>query len=161
MVGKDFVKVISPISADGTYQFWEQCRTGRMPLKGECKGEEYNCSFTFDIGYPWRLKSTIQNYGGPALGWEANGRAFFADFRKIFIQAVPTVFARRNFKPGALTAVGYGRRPSKGKWDFTFTGVNVKIEENFILAKLMDKEQFEAEIWQEAIRLMFPDALAA
>lgn len=154
-MGKDYVKVISPVEEDYSFCFWEKCRTGRLPTAGDCKGPEYDCSFTFDIGYAWQLRAKIQEYAGiPQSFWHGPSRyTLFNTFQESFLKAIPVVFSKHGFKAGQLTAIGYARRPSKGKWDFTFTGANVKIDENFILAKLMDREMFETEIWQEAIKL--------
>ena len=159
MAKPDFLHVIAPVNTDGSFQFWEPVRTGKLPREGKCEGEEFSHSFTFMLGYSWEMQRKIESVLGyiPPYGWyNLRTRQIF---ETEFLLAVPLVMERRGFKAGPLTAIGSARRPSKGAWDFTFKGVNIQIPENFILAKLMDKEEFESEIWVQAVRATFPNLL--
>jgi hypothetical protein len=156
-VGKDFVRVISPIGADGSYQFWTPCRTGKMPLTGECKGPEYDLSFTFNLGYAWEFKRRVEKYLGTCPAQRGMQRGQWVQFQEAIISVIPDIFGKHGFSVGQLTAIGYARRPNKGKWDFSFTGINVKIPSNFILAKLMGHELFEDEVWLAALKQMFAE----
>ena len=156
-VKPDFVHVVAPVLPDGAHRFWTPCRTGKLPTEGKCEGGAYAQSFSFLTGHNWEMQRKIEAVLGykPTHGWY-NLRTQ-NDFRRQFLLAIPRVMERHGFKTGRLTAIGTARRPSKGAWEFTTKGGNVQITEHFILAKLMDKEVFEADIWVEAVMQAFPD----
>jgi hypothetical protein len=153
----DFLHVLSPVKEDGSFQFWTPCRTGKLPVEGKPEGEGFERSFTFISGHSWEMQRRIETTLGykPAWGWWSLRARW--KFEQNFIAALPVVMQRHGFPTGQLTAVGTARRPSKGAWEFTFKGGNIQITENFILAKLMDKDVFETDIWLEAVLQTFPE----
>lgn len=152
-VKPDRLDTISPVSEDGSFKFWEPCRTGKMPIEGKCTGEEFAQSFTYPFGTNWQVNRVIRDTLGFEPKWGWYNQETYRRFQKYFLLALPIVFERHGFKPGKVTALGVARRPTKGAWEFRLTGGNIILEHNFILAKLMGQEVFEREIWQEAIQM--------
>lgn len=147
----DSLTVISPVGTDGSFQFWERCRTGKMPLEGKPEGLGYDQSFTFAAGHQWEIQRKIVDVLGYAPAWGWYTRQTYFDFQKQFLLAIPIIMQRHGFRTGELRAVGRARRPNKGAWSFTMHSGNIQITENFILAKLMGREIFEADILRTAV----------
>jgi hypothetical protein len=146
------IPVISPIDKDGSFQFWDRCRTGKMPREGKPD----KASLTFDLGYSywdWR-REVDARVGIPNTAFFTSDH--FRKMQKTVFRATIKVMKRHGFT-GTCKAVGIARRDNKRPWEFSLRGVNFTCDEHFILAKLMDKDQFRNEIWNETIRMTWPN----
>lgn len=151
----DRLDVYSEVGKDGSFQFWTPCRTGKLPRQGKCDGPEFDKSLTFTIPPQYSARKEVEKRLG-SQAWYRYGRQEHTAMQKAYLVAINRIFKKHGFK-GKVTAVGVARRPSKKAWEFSLTGAKFTINQNFVLAKLMDQADFEKEIWDRAVKIAFPN----
>lgn len=161
MAKPDRILVASPLGPNGSYKLFDEVncghvKPGRVPRAGDCNGPEYAQSFTFNYPTFSEVRRRIESHIGKFSRWDSFSRSDYLNFCTEFLKHIKVVMEGKGFN-GEVVVLGRANRPAKRAWEFTVTGANYKVDQNFILAKLMGQELFEELIWREACRVFYPN----